>query len=51
MTVFNQTCSAFAETNVRNIQLSSDGKTLYLGGNTDDDIKKYSFLRLTMLLQ
>ena len=30
------------ETKMRNIQLSSDGNFLYVGGNTGDDINKYS---------
>ncbi len=41
----NQFCSPSItsdETKLRNIQLSSDGKFLYVGGNTGDDINKYS---------
>ncbi len=41
----NQFCSPSIsgdETKMRNIQLSSDGSFLYLGGNTGDDINKYS---------
>ena len=41
----NQQCSPSItgdETKMRNIQLSSDGNFLYVGGNTGDDINKYS---------
>ena len=41
----NQFCSPSIsgdETKMRNIQLSSDGNFLYVGGNTGDDINKYS---------
>tara|TARA_B100000575_G_scaffold240985_1_gene203873 strand:- start:76 stop:2226 length:2151 start_codon:yes stop_codon:yes gene_type:complete len=41
----NQQCSpsiAGDEDKLRNIQLSSDGSFLYVGGNTGDDINKYS---------
>ena len=41
----NQQCSpsiSSDETKMRNIQLSSDGNFLYVGGNTGDDINKYS---------
>ena len=41
----NQECSPSItgdETKMRNIQLSSDGNFLYVGGNTGDDINKYS---------
>ncbi len=44
-TMTNQQCSPSItgdETKMRNIQLSSDGNFLYVGGNTDDDINKYS---------
>ena len=44
-TMRNQECSPSItgdETKMRNIQLSSDGNFLYVGGNTGDDINKYS---------
>ena len=44
-TMVNQECSPSItgdETKMRNIQLSSDGNFLYVGGNTGDDINKYS---------
>ena len=44
----NQQCSPSIvgdETKMRNIQLSSDGSFLYVGGNTGDDINKYSLTK------
>ena len=44
----NQQCSPSIsgdETKMRNIQLSSDGNFLYVGGNTGDDINKYSLTK------
>ena len=44
----NQFCSPSIsgdETKMRNIQLSSDGNFLYVGGNTGDDINKYSLTK------
>ena len=41
----NQQCSGSIqsdESSLRNIQLSSDGNFLYVGGNSGDDINKYS---------